>query len=337
MLIDIVIGLVIFIVAYYAIVCGVTGFNFSLVPFFLRSSLLSSPTSELVVLDPITFIPITSITLKENNIYSNLAISNVNKDEDMLVFVGNEHVYQYRWKHKTAELYEIEEFTQRYRYDNDGSVTGGTPIHHRDAIYFTTNAYPSSGMIYGRLHGSSYKLYTIPIGINKSNKNTSSSSNSIILDGIDIDTCLDCKFKQPGFRVWSPTIFQDKTIVISDIIDGSIKYYDVSTLVLQKQVKLNSIDNIVIGGINNNMIYTTDYDKRTIPSSVKDWKRVMGTDPPKTYKKVSKDFIIIKDGNVILRKKIGFSRGIRASNVIIGGNNDVIVTTSKGLTRFSSK
>ena len=335
---NIAIGLVIFIVAYYAIVCGVTGFNFSLIPFFLGSSLLSSPTSELVVLDPITFIPITSITLKENNIYSDLAITSVNKDEDKLVFVGNEHVYQYRWRHKTAELYEIEDFTQRYRYDNDGSVMGSTPIRHRDAIYFTTNAYPNSGYIYGRMYGSSYKLYTIPIGTNNSNKtNQTSSSSNIILDGIDIDTCLDCKFKQPSFRVWSPTIFQDKTIVISDIIDGSIKYYDVSTLVLQKQVKLNSIDNIVIGGINNNMIYTTDYDKRTIPSSVKDWKRVMGTDPPKTYKKVSKDFIIIKDGNVILRKKIGFSRGIRASNIIIGGNNDVIVTTSKGLTRFSSK
>jgi hypothetical protein len=143
--------------------------------------------------------------------------------------------------------------------------------------------------------------------------------------------------KQASFRLWSPTIFQSNTIIINDIIDGSIKYYDISTLVLQRQIKINSIDDIAIGGINNNIIYTTDSDKRAIPNNVKEWKLVMGTDAPRTYKKVNKDFVVIKDGNIVARKKIGLSRGLRAGNIIIGGNNDVFVSTSKGITRISSK
>ena len=329
----------IFVVAYYAIICGVTGFNFSIVSFFLGSSLVSSPTSELVIVDPITFNTITSITLKESNMYSNLLISSISNDEDMLLFVGSEHVYQYRWKPKTVELYEIEEYTQRYRYNNDGSSLGVTPIYHSNAMYFTTNAYPKSGYIYGQLYGNSYKLYMIPTSSSndKSNRINSTNSNNIILDGIDIDACIDCKMKQASFRLWSPTIFQSSSIIVNDIIDGSIKYYDISTLVLQKHIKVNSIDDIAIGGVNNNIIYTTDSDKRAIPNNVKEWKLVMGTDAPRTYKKVNKDFVIIKDGNIIARKKIGLSRGLRASNIIVGGNNDVFVSTSKGITRISSK
>ena len=125
--------------------------------------------------------------------------------------------------------------------------------------------------------------------------------------------------------------------MISDISDSTIKYYDLSSLVLQSQIKVNNIDDLAVGGINKNIIYTTDYDKRSIPNTVKDWKMAMGTDPPRVYKKVNKDFIIIREGKIIFRKKIGLTKGLRASNVIIGGNSDVFVTTSKGLTRFSSK
>jgi len=253
----------------------------------------------------------------------------------MIYFVGNDHVYQYHWKAKSIELNEIQTFKQRYRNNNDGTYVGISPIYHNDAIYLTTNAYPRSGYVYGKLYGNSYKLYKIPIVSNNSNRD--SNSKVISLDGIDIDTCIDCKVKQPGFRLWPPSIVDGNSIVISDISDSSIKYYDTSTLVLQKQIKVNNIDNIAIGGINKNIIYTTEYDKRAIPNNVKDWKMAMGTDPPRVYKKVNKDFIVIKNGNIIFRKKIGLTRGLRASNVIIGGNSDVFVTTSKGLTRVSSK
>jgi hypothetical protein len=63
-------------------------------------------------------------------------------NEDIIILLGDENIFQFRWRPMSRQLYHIPEWTQRYRRRSDGTIAGTGPSIYNNMVFFTDNTYP---------------------------------------------------------------------------------------------------------------------------------------------------------------------------------------------------
>ncbi len=98
------------------------------------------------LVDPVTLKVVAEAWFPERSSYPRMSMSRVKgpegQDEDAIILLGDEHVFQFRWRPQTHTLYHIPEWTQRYRKRWDGTLAGTGPTIYDNKVFFTDNTYP---------------------------------------------------------------------------------------------------------------------------------------------------------------------------------------------------
>jgi hypothetical protein len=123
---------------------------------------------ELKIIHPTTLEVVAQISLTERCSFARMALVSVSPEEaatpavpteDAIVLLGDEHVYQLRWRPSEKALFLIPSWTKKYRGRGEGTFPGTGPAIFGNVAYFTDNTFPVF------LKGHNYKLFSLPLGI----------------------------------------------------------------------------------------------------------------------------------------------------------------------------
>lgn len=266
---------------------------------------------ELKLIDPITLEPRASLALTERCSYARMALSTLPNGEDAMVLLGDEFSHQYRWNAKTSSLYEVPNWSRRYRNRFEGSFPGTGPSIFNNTAYYTDNTFP----IY--LSGHKYSLYSQSL-----DNSEDATYNTVHLTPAD----------SPGFMFWSVTVSPFVgDVVVWDTHGNSVQSRRAHDLSLHWEVKAVQMDCITIAA-DKGHVYFSDYSgPHTTIENINDWIPKMNTVP-----NVTKHLIVAdaETGSVIVNASIFEGTGMKPSLVVPGPNNDVIVGTPAGIARF---
>lgn len=266
---------------------------------------------ELKLIDPITLQPRASLKLSERCSFARMSLSTLPNGEDAMVLLGDEFSHQYRWNSITSTLYEVPNWSRRYRSRYEGSFPGTGPTIFNNTVYYTDNTFP----IY--LSGHTYSLYSQPLD----------ASSEVAYKAVHL-TPPD----SPGFMFWSVTV----SPVVGDVIvwdthGNSVQSRRAHDLSLHWEVKAVQMDCITVAA-DKGHVYFSDYTGEGVGiKDINDWIPIMGSVPNVTK------YLIVADaesGHVIVNASIFEGTGMKPSLVVPGPNNDVLVGTPAGIARF---
>lgn len=329
--------------------------SFDMKRFILDSRLFSADSGggEIKFIDPLSLSVVAEAVLPERCSIARMSLVAVNnsitgESEDALILLGDELVYQFRWRPSTKSLHLLPAWTRRYRKFGDGSYQGTGAAIYDEVAYYTDNTFPVF------LYGRSYRMYRAPLSVNDERSLINATDITVTpqrdydqqrqfaLKYIDeamraapIDPGYHLTDSIPGFMFWS--------VVVSPII-GDIITWDTAARLVQAR----RLDNMTIHwnatswhadcltvAADKGHVYVSDYS--SAPPSTLEWLPALSSiyDLYGSHSGVDKYLIILNasDGSTLANITIGTKSGIRLSMIIPGGNDDVIVGTRKGLVR----
>jgi hypothetical protein len=266
---------------------------------------------ELKLINPITLQTHASLKLTERCSFARMALSTLPNGEDAMVLLGDEFSHQYRWNAATSTLYEVPNWSKRYRSRHEGSFPGTGPSIYNNTVYYTDNTFP----IY--LSGHTYSLFSQPLD----------SSSEAAYKTVHLTPP-----GSPGFMFWSVTV----SPVVGDVIvwdthGNSVQSRRAHDLSLHWEVKAVQMDCITVAA-DKGHVYFSDYSGEGVRlGDINDWIPLMATIPNVTK------YLIVADaesGRILVNASIFEGTGMKPSLVVPGPNNDVLVGTPAGIARF---
>jgi hypothetical protein len=277
---------------------------------------------ELKIIDPDSLAIVADLKLVERASFGRMALSAVSETEDAIVLAGDEFIRQYRWNSKTRKLYEKEDWALRYRRRYDGTFPGTGPCIFEGVTYFTDNTFPV--FLWGG--GNSYTLF----------KRTLNATTRVNDDGFDKTDMVKLATGNnwPGFMFWSVGVSPStRDVVVWDIANTNLQVRGADSLELKW--KLNTVQSDCVSiTADKGHIYFADYSYNPGPWFA--WGYAIGMDSEKLNPHVNKYFVVgdIETGNVLFNTTVQVGGGFKASTLVPGGNDDVIMATATTLVRL---
>lgn len=295
---------------------------------------------ELKLVDPISLKVIQEIKIAERCSFGRMAMTPLfdkmgNHYEDSIILLGDENIYQYRWRPSSQLLYLYPQWTRRYRSRADGGFPGTGPSIYNGNVYFTDNTY--SGFLYGR----TFKLFKLPLEIQDHIATPKDSLNhplTILANGPGNYPLVDGVYlteKEPGFFFFSAVI----SPIVGDVIiwdTGARKLQSrkLDDLSLHWEISVANSDCITVSA-DKNLLYITDYSD--YPKNANEWMTevIASRSEAKYYEKLTKYFLVLNASNgiVLANITIGVNQSIHPAMIVSGQNNDVFVGLSNGVAR----
>jgi len=254
---------------------------------------------------------------------------------DNLITLGDEFVIKWNYFHENHSLVLDEDWTERYRFLDDGSFPGTGPTIINDVAYFTDNTFPV------RL-GPGYRMYKKALHpVSTSNVAGKNKHHYEPMQTIFIN-----QPNQPGFMFWSPVFVplpkteQGGCVLVWDTSGRTVQCRTLDNLDLVWEVKANNSDCVSASVWVNpegskTLVYFADYDKA--PETAALWMRVTGIDTY-YYKNTTKYLMVVDGANGEIQAKIPVVTGdsvIYPSMIIPGPNHDVFMSGRSTFIRVS--
>lgn len=294
---------------------------------------------ELKLIDPDTMKVRKELFLKERCSYGRIALARVpslrpvrsnshtdgfptengsiSTTEDAIVLVGDEFIHQYRWNAQNDELYEIEDWAERYRRRYEGTFPGTGPAIYKGVTYFTDNTFPIE------LHGQSYTLFRKPL-----------YDNGVGSTGLRMTKMRLTDPGVAGFMFWSVVVSPiDNSLVVWDSPSHSVQMRNMEDLSLTWNISAIEGDCISIAA-DKGHLYFTDYNKG--PNVPADWTRSIAKGGANMFPGLNKYFVVANTstGDIIANVTISTGTTVFASGIVPGGHNDVFLGGKSGLIRI---
>ena len=198
---------------------------------------------ELKLIDPITLQIRAEIKLTERCSYARMSMTTFPNNEDVFILLGDEFSHQYRWNSKLNKLYEIPEWSHRYRTRGKGTFPGTGPSIFNKTVYYTDNTYPVA------LYGHSYSIFRQSIYTAEERKQIELESNNKIKftnEDIFLSDAITSP-KIPGFMFWSVTVSPlVDNVIVWDTANSMIQSRHASNLTINWTIKSVQLDCITI-------------------------------------------------------------------------------------------
>lgn len=281
---------------------------------------------ELKLIDPINLEIRAEIKLHERCSYARMSMTTFPNGEDVFILLGDEFSHQYRWNSNLNKLYEIPEWSKRYRSRGKGTFPGTGPSIFNQTVYYTDNTYPVG------LYGRSYSIFRQTIFTEEERKDIELKSNNQIKFN-DNDIFLSDPItvpNTPGFMFWSVTISPlIDNVIVWDTANSNIQSRFASNLTINWTIKSVQLDCITIAA-DKGHIYFSDYNKN-ITTGINTWFGEMFE-----VQDVNKYFIVgdTSNGNILANVTLSNGIGLKPSLIVPGAHNDVIIGTNTGITRL---
>eukprot|EP00602_Paraphysomonas_sp_CaronLab_P009241 CAMPEP_0185035846 /NCGR_PEP_ID=MMETSP1103-20130426/27903_1 /TAXON_ID=36769 /ORGANISM="Paraphysomonas bandaiensis, Strain Caron Lab Isolate" /LENGTH=555 /DNA_ID=CAMNT_0027573117 /DNA_START=5 /DNA_END=1672 /DNA_ORIENTATION=+ len=298
-------------VAVYVVVYKMAGGHFDVTKFFSTNTVLTNygGGGELKLIDPITLQPKASLQLVERCSFARMSLSSLPNGEDALVLLGDEYSHQYRWNPKEESLYELTEWSMRYRSRWSGSFPGTGPAVFNNTVYFTDNTFPVL------LSGETYSMFSQSL-----TSNAKEDRKKVPLT----------KNNQPGFMFWSVTVSPfEGDVVVWDTHGRSVQARRANDLSLHWEIRAWQMDCITIAA-DRGHVYLSDYDKG-VTTGINSWLGSMNHVPNVTK------YLIVADthtGEIMVNTTVFYGTGMKPSLIVPGAHNDIIMGTPTGIARF---
>jgi hypothetical protein len=293
---------------------------------------------ELKLIDPLTLEVRADLWLEERCSYARMALARLDNGEDAFALLGDEFIHQVRWNPKKGVLYQVSNWSTRYRSRWTGTFPGTGPAIFNNTAYFTDNTFPVA-----LLHGQSYSLFSIPLLLpEESGDNIGFENKQCKSDGSNQNYCYqrppemkstNLTFEVPGFMFWSVTVSPvNGDILVWDTAGKNVQCRRASDLSLKWQLSAWQADCLTVAA-DKEHVYLSDYSDA--PDKWYKWLSVVGPDS-RSYPDAIKYFIIanVSDGSIIANLTMSVGGGLRISVLVPGAHNDVLVGTSRGLKRI---
>eukprot|EP01036_Dinobryon_divergens_P028296 gene28296-37227_t len=317
---------------------------------------------EVKFIDPLTLEVVAEVVSAERFSYARMAVvalqNSDGEDEDAIILLGDENVYQYRWRPRTKEVFLIPGWTRKYRTYGEGTFPGTGPSIYQNVAYFTDNTFPVE------LFGPTYTIFAAPITTIDSGSQTSNSDRPITVTDYQpvseltaeqqglvpvwvrafapppkqypwvkiSQPVVDANSSSPGFMYWSVVINPlEDSVIVWNSAGHSVQCRRLSDLVLKWEIRNIKQADCISVAADKGHVYMTDYSDG--PTVASEWLKASSHT---TFKNVNKFFIIANSstGEIIANKTISEGAGMSVSVVIGGANNDVFVGTREALVRL---
>lgn len=296
---------------------------------------------ELKLIDPISLEIRAEIKLNERCSYARMSMTTFPNGEDVFVLLGDQYSHQYRWNAKTNQLYEVHNWSQRYRKRWAGTFPGTGPAIFNQTAYFTDNTYPVG------LHGHSYSIFRQTLLTEEERQIVSanvapecsagnspitcpqSSSNSFTpLEIFQSDHI--SQTKTPGFMFWSITVSPlVDNVLVWDTAHSLVQSRHASNLTINWEVNAVQLDCLTVAA-DKGHVYFSDYNKN-VDKGANAWFSEMFKVQNATK------YLIVADtatGKVLLNMTVSVGDGLKPSLIVPGAHNDVIIGTPTGISRL---
>jgi hypothetical protein len=246
--------------------------------------------------------------------------------EEILVLLGDEFAYQYRYNPHSRSLRQIHAWTRRYRTRGQGNypATGSTIINN--TAYFTDNTFPVL------LKGRSYSMYRMPIYVDE---------REIPADGApEPETVTDKPLHivpltspedRPGFMFWSVVGSPvERDIIVWDTANRRVQARRLDDLSVHWELASTNADCLTVAA-DRGHVYLSDWSE--YPHAWDYWLGAVGNYHP--FMQASKFLIVANatDGTVLANITVAENEGVKISMIIPGPRNDLFIGTPTGLTR----
>jgi hypothetical protein len=296
---------------------------------------------ELKLIDPISLEIRAEIKLTERCSYARMAMTTFPNGEDVFVLLGDQYSHQYRWNSKTNQLYEIPNWSQRYRKRWAGTFPGTGPAIFNQTAYFTDNTYPVS------LFGHSYSIFRQTLLTEEERQTITSAATAQCSTENSPTTCSEIPSKSftppeifqsdhisptktPGFMFWSITVSPlVDNILVWDTAHSLVQSRHASNLTINWEVNSVQLDCLTVAA-DKGHVYFSDYNKN-VNNGANAWFSEMFKVENATK------YLIVADtatGNVLLNMTVSVGDGLKPSLIVPGAHNDVIIGTPTGISRL---
>lgn len=262
-----------------------------------------------------------SSTSQSNNITHGKVV------EEILVLLGDEYAYQYRYNPHTRTLRQIHLWTRKYRSRGQGNypATGSTILNN--TAYFTDNTFPVL------LKGQSYSMYRMPLYVNENDiPSQDAPEPDAVVDKPLYTFPLTAPSEYPGFMFWSVVGSPiEKDIIVWDTANRRVQARSLVDLSLHWELASTNADCLTVAA-DKQHVYLSDWSAS--PDTWDYWLGAIGNYHP--FGNTSK-FVIVANstnGDVLANVTVAENEGMKISMIIPGPNNDIFVGTPTGLTRI---
>mmetsp|Transcript_3156 Transcript_3156/g.4892 ORF Transcript_3156/g.4892 Transcript_3156/m.4892 type:complete len:550 (-) Transcript_3156:135-1784(-) len=264
---------------------------------------------ELKLIDPETLQLVAGVHLTERCSFARMALTVLPNGENAMVLLGDEHTHQYRWNPASGALYEVVEWSKRYRNRGEGTFPGTGPAIFNNTAYFTDNTFPVM------LRGHSYTMFSQQLH-----------------DNADLQSVHLTKDGQPGVMFWSTVVSpREGDVIVWDTYGQSVQSRKAHDLSLHWEIPALQMDCISVAA-DTGYVYFSDYSDKSYTGDINYMvkKMILGT-------KNTTKYLIIADtstGRVVANVSLFQGNGMRSSVIVPGAHNDVIIGTPSGLSRL---
>jgi hypothetical protein len=277
---------------------------------------------ELKLIDPLTLEIKAEIKLHERCSYARMSMTTFPSGEDVFVLLGDEWTHQYRWNGNTSDLYEVPNWSRRYRQRYTGTFPGTGPAIFNQTVYYTDNTYPVS------LSGNSYSIFRQTLLTETERALTSSPSAFTPLEIFHSDRISPPN--TPGFMFWSITISPlMNNILVWDTANSLVQSRHASNLTINWEVRAVQLDCLTIAA-DKGHVYFSDYN-RNVTSGANAWFSEMFKIQNATKYLIVAD---VESGEVLLNMTVSRGEGLKPSLIVPGAHDDVIIGTPTGISRL---
>jgi len=303
---------------------------FDLAPFFFTNTPLGMDKGgggQLKFINPDTLEVVADLYLPERASFGRMALGRAEARpgqapedvEDVVVLIGDEFIRQYRWAPSTHTLHEVEEWAARYRSRGEGSFPGTGPTIFNGATFFTDNTFPVF------LGNGTYSMFRRELEmVDGAEPELQKASMVTPGDGA-------------GFMFWSVVVSPLTNAVMAwDSANDNVQMRDADSLELRWRLRAVQSDCVTLAA-DRGHVYLSDHSQS--PGKWAKWGPAIGKESAKRNPDIRK-FLIVADvhtGNVLLNVTVQNGGGMKASLIVPGANDDVIIAGPSGLSRVYIK
>jgi hypothetical protein len=290
---------------------------------------------ELKLIDPLTLEIKAEIKLHERCSYARMAMTTFPETgEDVFVLLGDEWSHQYRWNGKTGKLYEVPNWSRRYRQRYTGTFPGTGPAIFNQTVYYTDNTYPVG------LSGNSYSIFRQTLFTEQERAAVAPlPPDAAPAGGAEASTFTSQEIfhsdrisppNTPGFMFWSITISPlVNNLLVWDTANSLVQSRHTSNLTINWEVHAVQLDCLTIAA-DKGHVYFSDYNKR-VEGGANSWFSEMFIVPNATKYLIVAD---VETGEVMLNMTVSEGEGLKPSLIVPGAHDDVIIGTPTGISRL---
>jgi len=246
--------------------------------------------------------------------------------EEILVLLGDEYAYQYRYNPHSRTLRKIHPWTRKYRSRGQGNypATGSTILNN--TAYFTDNTFPVL------LKGQSYSMYRMPLYVNENDipAQGAPEPEAVVDKPLHIEP-LTAPGEPPGFMFWSVVGSPiERDIIVWDTANRRVQARSLVDLSLHWELAATNADCLTVAA-DKQHVYLSDWN--AYPDAWNYWLGAVGAYHP--FHDASKFLIVANttNGEVLANVSVTDNEGVKISMIIPGPRNDLFIGTPTGLTR----